>query len=450
MKTKRRLLSTILEFAGFFLFLIILATCDVGLGPSVDTNAPTVTITSPAASEVVSGQLEFRGDAKDDGTIKSVEIKFEGLGSAKGTDYTFYSNPEDTNARKVLVANKEWKLALDSTGNNLIEDGTYQLIVKVTDESAKCSESRTTFTVDNTAPVILVTSPDEKISTQNYDLQFEGKIYDATEIDDIIVTVFDEAGNPQVSKVASLSGTSEWKVTFNRDEPSSDLIIPATNSKISNGDYLYAVKASDKAGNASTYFFHKEDVYNCYNKNKLSIDKWAAFDKGTINWAELTQDSNDTTFSSVDNERTWLEGIRLPITPSSSGAGFNYSETQVMQITWTNIQSDTMLNTGDKIVGSITPPTGVDAPFRNHTFKCYISKSPFEIDPDSKTILSTPTVVASIETDSVNSIAPTYKLTNIGQSRSFSISTDALGGGTYYIYIGFFKGWNPLNGAGKE
>ena len=104
------------------LCLILLATCDVGLGPSVDTTAPTVSVNSPKASAVVSGQFEFNGTASDDGSIKSVEVTFEGLGTASGRNYTFQSNPPDTTARKVTVANKEWKLVIDSAGNTPIED----------------------------------------------------------------------------------------------------------------------------------------------------------------------------------------------------------------------------------------------------------------------------------------------------------------------------------------
>lgn len=145
-----------------------------------------------------------------------------------------------------------------------VKDGTYQITVTATDESQKTSLQTTTFTVDNTAPVILVTTPDEKDSSMDYDLQFEGKVYDLTEIDNIVVAVYDASGNEKTSKAANLFGTSEWKVTFDGE---AELLIGSSQAKIANGNYRYSIKATDKVGNSSTYFFHKEDIYKRYTKD---------------------------------------------------------------------------------------------------------------------------------------------------------------------------------------
>lgn len=429
MKTKRYLLATILKGAGFFLFLIILATCDVGLGPSVDTESPVVTVTNPAASAVVKGRFSMDGDAKDDGKIKSAIVTFKGIGTTTGL-YSFNAD----------VENKQWKLSVDSingtvnTDGNVtpVEDGTYQFTITVNDDSGKSTSQMTTFTVDNTAPVILVTSPDEKSAKLDYDLQFEGKIYDATEIDSIIVTVYDSVGNEIISRNASLVGTSEWKLSVDGE---SELLIGTANAKMANGNYTYTVTASDKVGNSSTYFFHKEDIYKKYTKNKLSIDNWAAFDKETKNWAELVQDSNDTTFANTSEEHAWLDSIRIPADSSVSyddKAEFTYSDKPVAHITWNNLNTTdsestdpesgngiTNLNSGDPIIGSITPPTGVDSPFRNESFEAYIwDKS----ENDDYT-----------EADKVP--ADKVSITNIGTARSFSISTEGRDAGNYYIYI---------------
>ena len=257
MKTKKHLLSAVLKSTGFFLFLIILATCDVGLGPSVDTTAPSVSVDSPKASAVVSGEFTFGGIATDDGSIKSVEVTFQGLGTASGTNYTFQSNPEDTASRKVTVANKEWKLVVDSAGNTPIEDGTYQLIVTVTDDSGKATSQMTTFTVDNTAPVVIVTSPDEKSASKNYDIQIDGKIYDATDLQKITVSLYDADGNERMSEDAKMTGTGTWTVMFDGENM---IFADTDDTLLTDGNYRYKIKASDAQGNTSTYFFHKADI----------------------------------------------------------------------------------------------------------------------------------------------------------------------------------------------
>ena len=57
--------------------LILLATCDVGLGTTVDTNVPTVTITSPTPSQVVKGLISLGGVATDDVAISTLRLTFK-------------------------------------------------------------------------------------------------------------------------------------------------------------------------------------------------------------------------------------------------------------------------------------------------------------------------------------------------------------------------------------
>ena len=147
MKTRRHVFVNLLRTIVLSLCLILLATCDVGLGPSVDTNAPTVTISSPTPSQVLKGSFSLGGVATDDGTISTVVVELTGIGSTSGS----YSFPAS-------VADGKWSVAVDSTGSSPVADGTYQLKVTANDKSGKTSYQMTTFTVDNTAPVILVTS----------------------------------------------------------------------------------------------------------------------------------------------------------------------------------------------------------------------------------------------------------------------------------------------------
>ena len=82
----------------------------------------------------------------------------------------------------------------------------------------------TTFIVDNTPPVIIVTSPDEKEAEMNCDIQIDGKIYDATDIpeDGVTVEICGSDGSSIISKAARISNASEWKVSFDGEN---DLLI---------------------------------------------------------------------------------------------------------------------------------------------------------------------------------------------------------------------------------
>ena len=127
---KRKQLHSSLKVIGVFLFILFLSTCDVGLGESIDTTVPEVSIDEPKAGTIVSGHFDFSGTAKDDGVISNVEVTFKGLGTTT-SEYVFNSNSANSNGVKVELSNEKWNLAIDSTGNSGVADGTYSLSVKI-------------------------------------------------------------------------------------------------------------------------------------------------------------------------------------------------------------------------------------------------------------------------------------------------------------------------------
>ena len=238
------------KVTGIILLSLLLATCDVGLGPSVDTTAPEISISTPTASAVMKGAFTLSGTASDDGTIKTVAVTLRGLGTnSEKYEYTADVDPE----------NKKWNLSLDSRSENGVKDGSYEITVVATDDSNKSSRQQTTFYVDNTPPVIMVEVPEQKQSSMNYYVQMEGKIYDQSEISNIVVVICDASGNEIDRKDAILSGSSSWKASFKGEEDDDGNVIAPYS--LNTGTYYYYVVATDEVGNTSEYFFHKPDVY---------------------------------------------------------------------------------------------------------------------------------------------------------------------------------------------
>ncbi|MCR4715015.1 MAG: hypothetical protein K5751_11645, partial [Treponemataceae bacterium] len=460
---KKNLLKNTLKATGILFFSIFLMTCkDVGLGTSVDTTAPTVTIDSPAASEITKGVLEFHGTADDDGVIKEVTVKIARTGmvskSASNEDYEYTAT----------VSNKEWKLSIDTINGTVnknnklckIPDGTYSITVSVTDGSARTSTQATTFIVDNTPPVVIVTSPELRQDSMNYNLQFEGKIYDSTSIEEMTFVICDDAGNKLLEKAATLTGSGEWKVTFNGKN---DLLIGVEGDtpKLSEGTYHYYLKAKDAAGSENTYFFHKADIYtDKFSPDSLEVSNWAIFDKGNEDdiadlIKHITNDGRNTSeWTKLDAEE--VKNIRISIPAKSGAPSFAFSPAQLASVTFSNIDGiDTSsLNEGDAIVGSITPPVGVDAPFKNDTFKAYIltendvKAKVTELTARAKTgeVVTIEDAMLAIVEERVaaRTLSPREStVSNIGTGRNFSISTETLkggvanklGGGSYYVYI---------------
>ncbi len=357
MMNKRCIISNIFRTLLLGLCLILLATCDVGLGPSVDAKAPELSISNPTASAILKGTISLDGSVSDDTSITSVKVKFKGISSSNTNEYEYDAT--------IDAANKKWSLTVNTLDGEGVKDGNYELNVTATDNSGKEAVRTTSFYVDNTAPVVMVDTPDVKVASMNYDVQIEGKLYDQSEVKKLSVVICDASGHEVIRKDANVTNNSTWKATFDGDAE----LGAKSNAPVlaNNGSYYYYVVATDAIDNTSEYFFHKPDVYTQFTGRKLDISEWASFDKGDTN-----------TVSSQQLNRDWFNSIKIRVASMSSPSSvsiapnFSYSSQDVAGIDWKNIEDGSSIAKDASIVGVITPPAGVDSPFKNETFKCYI------------------------------------------------------------------------------
>lgn len=87
----KRLLAylTVLIFFGAFL---LISACYIGLGSAVDTEAPEISIETPAVDVIIRDTFAISGTWSDDGTIDSITVLLErtdGNGSPITRDATF-------------------------------------------------------------------------------------------------------------------------------------------------------------------------------------------------------------------------------------------------------------------------------------------------------------------------------------------------------------------------
>lgn len=128
------------------------STCDVGLGEAVDTMAPSVSVTSPAASSVCAKAVKIEGTCSDDKGISSVKIVV--TNTKTGAKYNYYAEVKDQ---------KNWTKTINELVENSgypLPDGSYTADVVATDVFGRSSgTSSTAFDIDNTEPIFCVTSP---------------------------------------------------------------------------------------------------------------------------------------------------------------------------------------------------------------------------------------------------------------------------------------------------
>mgnify|MGYP002624449382 CR=1 FL=1 len=176
--------------------MVLSCSDNVGLGESVDTEAPTIEIAYPPASSVIRGTFVFAGSWKDDKGVKSVTASITNT----ATKQTYPANEVilgENNTWSVLVNNYSEENA-DYVNYWQLPDGKYELGVYATDNAGHKSGTTTrTFEIDNTAPVTVLTSPGSTSTYTAYGSTFsvEGTIADEHTVDSLAVTIYDENGN---------------------------------------------------------------------------------------------------------------------------------------------------------------------------------------------------------------------------------------------------------------
>ena len=170
---------------------------NVGLGESVDTEPPTIEILYPPASAVIRGTFEFSGSWNDDKGIASITV----TAINSNTKETFKTNAVE------FTPDKKWKVNLNENDPEnpayyngwQMPDGKYEVNVYAVDNSGRVSGvTARSFEIDNTMPVVMLSSPGSTVAPTPYGSSFnvEGTIVDEHTISKLAITIYDEDGNP--------------------------------------------------------------------------------------------------------------------------------------------------------------------------------------------------------------------------------------------------------------
>ena len=143
------------------LLLAVLLSCgeDAGLGASIDTKAPTLSITYPDSGAAIRDSFILAGDCSDDKAISRILVTVKNLES--GVDYGTYP-------ATVSPAQTSWQVTLNEYDSNnasyyngwQLPDGKYEVSVTAYDFAGNNSGvSSRQFEVDNTPPVFIISNP---------------------------------------------------------------------------------------------------------------------------------------------------------------------------------------------------------------------------------------------------------------------------------------------------
>ena len=272
----------------FFCAFLVFASCDVGLGESVDTIPPTISITYPPTSSVIRDAFVVSGTWVDDKGVSLVKVtvrndetgatvasRFAGLGIGRwNTSFNVASKDE---SGKLIYP---------------IPDGKYTISVSAMDLSGRISAtSYRSIEIDNTAPVFVISKPGVLVDNNSSSalkaspfgsiFRIVGSIAEAHSVKSMEVKVFAKngEGEPIASwKEEDINISGGTSVTFAR----------FTNSKDKN-DYLHkryidiygdgttgskefscSVTLTDSAGVYQSDSYSDSNTLN-YNGNKTSV-----------------------------------------------------------------------------------------------------------------------------------------------------------------------------------
>ena len=169
-------------FAGLFGALALVfafSSCEAGLGESIDTSVPIVTVTAPESGAVLSKTVNISGSCTDDKAVARVAVTV--TNTTTGVIAGVYN---------ATIAGNTWTLAV----NNLI-DGTYSANAICYDAAGRQSGvASRVFDVDSTPPVFCVTKPNSLSITDpaayGRDVTIKGEIADDHAVKQMDIRVF--------------------------------------------------------------------------------------------------------------------------------------------------------------------------------------------------------------------------------------------------------------------
>lgn len=214
---KKSFFSSIIIVSAF----LLLFSCSVGLGESVDTEVPKVEITYPPASRAVRDWFYLAGTCSDDKGVDSISVSAENI-STNETIVIGTVSPAKDGSWSVKINEK------DSDGNYKLKDGTYTFSAVAKDSSKQNSAPNyRTIEIDNTAPVFVIKNPGTTNSSAPASfgsiLKVVGAAADDHEIYELSLSVYssaDMSGEPKaVLSEKNVDKTDGINVTLARYNP---------------------------------------------------------------------------------------------------------------------------------------------------------------------------------------------------------------------------------------
>lgn len=192
---KTRMGRTVWAVALIICFIALFTTCknNIGLGGTVDINPPTLDVSTiyPPAGAVIRDDFILSIEAQDDSGIASVNVSVINTAPTEQPDGKaglFELKKASDGLHWTAQVNKK-----DDEKGFPLKDGTYKVQLIATDTAGKTVQTESTFTIDNTAPLLVLNRPSTTTKDSSVDVFGDGfllvgQVYDDTPVAALTVT----------------------------------------------------------------------------------------------------------------------------------------------------------------------------------------------------------------------------------------------------------------------
>ncbi len=383
-KSTEVLLASFIALFG----ILFIGSCTVGLGDAIDVDAPTIDISYPPKNAVIRESFIAAGSCDDDLSLDYVEVTVTNT-STKDVYGPYTANLSQDHKSWTVELNKKAEGSFDAFNAYSqweFPDGNYIISAVAYDKDEKASqEASLPLSIDNTAPVLLVSKPlavgSENASVYGRNLNIIGDISEEHDTKKLILYYkeFNENTHSFIdSAVRSLEITGFG--TMSSDNPLSIAKFDESTSEAAsslltqNYKSIYGQNVDVSQSNKKNYYcgFLLEDSAKVYKNPGDSGDEEG--NKSTQYYI-LSDDYNESLFSETTYSLN-ARNLMLLLNGQSS-----YSQQAISAITnklkeTGNSASSTELNAGNSSKFSIDPKNNpvwaiTNFNYSNGTFKGY-------------------------------------------------------------------------------
>lgn len=438
------------------ILILLTISCEIGLGESVDTDPPSLTIDTDIVDKIIRDDFVLRGTYSDDGKIDGISVVLKRTDKT-GSSSTFYGTIHEEGKNR---GSGTWTIDIPAKTKG-IQDGAYQADVTIIDSTKRTTVQSTVFTIDNTPPLIILTRPSTSLASSSFDtygrkFTIEGAAAEANNIGRLEIQLYTDqactikaADEPIVLTNVPISIEVE---AANYDTDASKYIYEGITQKFeldvpTNGDgkeFYYKLFAydgairyleknatqtdDDKKGNRAEYFFLQKDIYEDIGQYYTTTELYSIM-SGTYTGDDSSRSAGAPDSNTVKNDL--LDAVKYQRTVGKFS--LNPKNNPTYTLTGRSpLASDTedsyndadneLLNGGQLII-EVSP--GLDGHLlKEDTIKIYVTQCTFN---EGKPVYKTPVEITNYEKKTSGSA---YKfITTINREEGFEI------GGTYKVVV---------------